>query len=50
MKLRIVKWLIGWLVRNHKYLVMDAVIPEGKHLHKNPPKKALRAIYPKAGE
>jgi 1-acyl-sn-glycerol-3-phosphate acyltransferase len=48
MKITIIKWLIGWLMRNYKFLVMDAVIPDGKHIHKNPPRKALR--YPVKGE
>ena len=39
MKLAIIKWIIGWLVNNHKYLLMEAVIPEGKHLGWNPGRK-----------
>jgi len=38
MKIMIVKAIIRWLVRRHFYLLMEAVIPDGKHLHKNPPK------------
>lgn len=40
MKITIIKWLIGWLARNHKWLLYEAVVPSGVHLHKNPPKKA----------
>jgi len=43
---RAAKFAIAWLKRAHPYLLKEAVIPEGKHLHKNPPKKALRAKYP----
>jgi hypothetical protein len=39
MKIMIVKALIKWLWKNHKYLLMEAVVPEGSHLHKNPKKK-----------
>lgn len=39
MKLFIIKAIIGWLWRNHKYLLVERVVPEGHHIHKNPPGK-----------
>lgn len=39
MKIKIVKAMIGWLVKNYKYLVMEAVIPPEAHIHKNPRKR-----------
>lgn len=42
--------MIKWLQRKHPYLLREAVIPEGKHLHKNPEKKALKGKYPTKGE
>ena len=47
---RAAKFAIAWLKRAHPYLLEEAVIPEGKHLHKNPPKRALKGKYPKKGE
>jgi hypothetical protein len=41
MKLRIIKALINWLNRHYPYLLMDAVIPAGSHLHKNPQKQRV---------
>jgi hypothetical protein len=35
MKLKLIKWLIGWLLENHYYLVLEMAIPEGYHIHKN---------------
>ena len=43
---RAAKFAIRWLQRAHPYLLKEAVIPEGKHIHKNPPKRALKAKYP----
>ena len=43
---RIAKGIIAAMMRWYPYLMKEAVIPEGKHLHKNPEKKALRAKYP----
>jgi len=48
MKIRLIKIIIGWLLRNYKYLLMDAVIPEKSHIHKNPVKRPK--LYPTAGE
>ena len=39
MKLIIIKAIIGWLWRNHKYLLIEAVIPSDAHIHRNPTKK-----------
>jgi hypothetical protein len=39
MKLKLIKWVIGWLLENHYYLVLEMAIPEGKHIHSNPRKK-----------
>lgn len=39
MKLAIIKAIISWLWRNHKFLLMETVVPEGHHIHKNPPGK-----------
>ena len=46
MSARAAKFAIRWLKRAHPYLLEEAVIPEGKHLHKNPPKRALKGKYP----
>ena len=47
MKIRLIKWLIIWLWRHHKYLLLEAVVGDGKHIHSNPRK---RGAYPVAGE
>ena len=39
MKLAIIKAIISWLWRNHKYLLVEAVVGHGNHIHKNPPKR-----------
>lgn len=36
MKIKIIKALIRWLLRKHKYLLWDAVIPGNYHIHRNP--------------
>jgi hypothetical protein len=41
MKIRLIKFLIGWLWRHYKYLLLDAVIPSDSHLHKNPRKREV---------
>jgi hypothetical protein len=49
MKIRLVKFVIGWLMRNHKYQLREAVVPDGKHLAPEllvRPRKALRGKYP----
>lgn len=38
-KIRIIRWLIGLLYKRFPFVVMDVVIPYGRHIHKNPPKK-----------
>jgi hypothetical protein len=43
MKLQIIKAIINWLNRHYPYLLMDAVIPAGSHLHKNPQKQRVIA-------
>lgn len=50
MKITIVKAVIAWLKRKYPYLMYEAVVPDGKHIHANPTKKALTAAYPKAEE
>ena len=40
MRIKIVKALIRWLGKNYPFLMMDEVIGTGRHLHKNPRKKA----------
>jgi len=40
MKLRLIRAVIGWLWRHHKYLVMETIAP-GKHLHLNPKRKKV---------
>jgi hypothetical protein len=47
MKIRLVKFVIGWLMRNHKWLLYEAVVGDGKHIHSNPRK---RGAYPVRGE
>ncbi len=43
MKLAIIKAIISWLWRNHKYLLRDYVCPAGSHCHRNPrPKEAIK--------
>jgi hypothetical protein len=44
MKSRIIRYIIEWLWRNHKFLVMDVVVPIGSHLHRNPRKAKLTAV------
>ena len=39
MKLRLIKWIIAWLMRAHFRLLYEAVVPDGSHLHHNPRKK-----------
>jgi hypothetical protein len=39
MKIMIVKALIKWLWKNHKYLLMEAVVGHNKHIHSNPKRK-----------
>jgi hypothetical protein len=36
MKITIIKWLIKWLFKNHKYLMEETVIGIGYHRHKDP--------------
>jgi hypothetical protein len=38
MRIWIIKEIIAWLWRHHKYLVMETIAP-GKHLHKDPKRK-----------
>jgi len=41
--------LIRYLMRNHKYQLREAVVPDGKHLAPEllvRPRKALRGKYP----
>jgi len=38
MSTMIAKMMIAWLKKKHKYLLREAVIPEGYHVHKNPEK------------
>jgi hypothetical protein len=39
MKLKLIKWLIGWLLENHYYLVLEMALPPKTHVHRNPVKK-----------
>jgi hypothetical protein len=39
MKIRIIRFIIEWLWKHHKFLVMDVVVPVGKHIHKNGKRK-----------
>lgn len=39
MKLTIIRFIIGWLWRHYRFLLMDAVIPPDAHVHRNPRKK-----------
>lgn len=39
MKLAIIKAIIGWLWRNHKYLLVERVVPEGSHIQRHKVKK-----------
>ncbi len=38
MKLAIIKWLILWLIKHHKFLIDEMVIGIGFHRHKDPKK------------
>lgn len=38
---RVAHMMVKWLAKKHKYIMMDAVIPEGQHLHRNPRKKKV---------
>lgn len=38
MKIRIIKAIIGWLSAHYPYLLREAVVPDGQHLHRNPRK------------
>lgn len=50
MKIKIVKWLIMFLWTHYKYLVLDVVIPAGKHLHRNPATKQERKFKEPVGQ
>lgn len=39
MKILLIKAVIRWLMRHHKYLLEEMVIGEGKHIHSNPKKR-----------
>ena len=39
MKLIIIKALIAWLDRHYHFLLYEAVVKKGQHLHLNPRKK-----------
>mgnify|MGYP001293245530 CR=1 FL=1 len=39
MKIRLVKMLISYLNRNYPFLMREAVVPAGAHIHLNPQKK-----------
>lgn len=41
---RVAHLMVRWLAKKHKYIMMDAVIPEGKHLHSNPPKGRKKKV------
>ncbi len=41
MKLKLIKWIIRWLFKHHKFLMMEAAIPEGFYQHKK-----TKAIIP----
>ena len=46
---RAAMFAIRWLMRNHKYQLREAVVPDGKHLAPEllvRPRKALRGKYP----
>jgi hypothetical protein len=50
---RAAMFAIRYLMRNHKYQLREAVIPDGKHLAPEllvRPRKALRGKYPVKGE
>lgn len=45
----LIRYLIRYLMRNHKYQLREAVVPDGKHLAPEllvRPRKALRGKYP----
>jgi hypothetical protein len=46
MWVKIVKAVIAWLLRHHKWLIYEMAVPPGYHVHQNPPRKELRAKYP----
>lgn len=40
MKLAIIRFIIHWLLSNHKFLLMEAVVGPEAHIHLNPRKRA----------
>uniref|UniRef100_A0A6M3JFD2 Uncharacterized protein n=1 Tax=viral metagenome TaxID=1070528 RepID=A0A6M3JFD2_9ZZZZ len=50
MKSRIIRFIIEWLWKHHKYLVMDVVVPAGSHFHRNPRKRPTAVVnFPREG-
>jgi hypothetical protein len=45
-KYRLLRAVIAWLMRVDPYILREMVIGEGKHIHRNPVRKALRNKYP----
>ena len=39
LKIRIIRWLIAVLHDRYPFIMRDIVIPAGRHIHRNPPKK-----------
>lgn len=39
MKAKLIRAVIEWLNRRYPYLMIDVVIPQNAHIHKNPVKK-----------
>lgn len=46
-RMKIIRWIVALLWRKYKWIFVDVLNDEKKHIHKNPPK---REVYPVAGE
>lgn len=50
MKLYIVKFLIGWLWRHYRFLILDVAVPANAHVHRNPRKRPPAGpMFPQPG-
>ncbi|HOD97839.1 MAG TPA: hypothetical protein PLT63_03595 [Syntrophales bacterium] len=38
MWVRIVKVAVAWMLRKHKWMIYEMIVPDGYHVHKNPEK------------
>ena len=46
MWVKIVKAIVAWILRNHRWLIYEMIVPEGSHVQRNGVRKALKGKYP----